>query len=96
MQGLHRSDQYNYLFFYPLFPNDSSVESTRIRSAANSIETKKRPPVKPQVHNEDYPFLSAVKNLLPEHPADLRFFPVGNILGDGRNPDNAAVFIPDW
>jgi hypothetical protein len=34
-----------------------------------------------------------VKYLLPEYPADLGFFPVGNILGNGGNTDNVTIFI---
>jgi hypothetical protein len=43
----------------------------------------------------DYWFLTAVKNLFPEHATDIGLFPVGNVLGDSRNPDNATLVIPD-
>jgi len=38
--------------------------------------------------------LSAMKNLLVEHPADFVLFSFRNILGDRRDPDYLAIIIP--
>lgn len=83
------------LHFFPEDPEGSDFRHPGSIALRSSESTRIFDCHGPTIQTTRYS-LSVVKYLLPGRLADMSFFPVGNVLGNGGNANNVAFFVLNW